>query len=127
MNAPSNAEHHPWFVEIKLLHLRSAPSVSEQPRVALHSWRMVEDAMGRQYIVALTPSGSLRTTSAVIEVALGSRTVTTQSGRVYELREEPVQDPLLCAAFLEVQRHNGFAEMVDVSETLWALMEAAKH
>jgi len=102
-----------------LWNLRDAPSVDRQPRMAPLAWRVVEVASGDRHIVAELAPGVLRLTTAIRNVDSPSRTVTTVSGRVYELGAGPADDPATIE-MLMVWASLAFPDgCEDVSTELW--------
>ena len=107
------------------LNVREAPVVASEPRVRPVSWRIVRTPLGAQHLVAVVQSGSLRLTSPLKEMDRHSRTVVTESGRVYELDAAPADDlPTVASLMLRarLELHDGFE---DISAEVWECMLAS--
>ena len=98
---------------------RDAPLVSEQPIVAVNSWRVIEALNGDQHLLIILESGSLRTTSAISNFDRVATELTTRSGRRYVLLGPPearrAKLDLLFANAVRV----GIAAFIDISDELW--------
>lgn len=71
----------------KLLRVRCAPPVSRQPSIVLREWRVLAHRTDR-HIVGLTPYGSWRTSTRILQWDAASRMARTASGRCYFLYAE---------------------------------------
>jgi hypothetical protein len=104
---------------------RDAPSVTEQPTVVPAAWRIVRTQDGAAHLVAMVEGGSLRLTSALIRVDSASRTVTTASGRLYELGAVPAQDPGIISMLIARALLDFAGGVEDVTLELWGCTPAA--
>ena len=114
-------------MSILFVRLRIAPDVDLEPIVHPSAWRIIRAAAGAHHIVALTEAGSLRLTSPIRFIYVGTRTAETESGRLYEIEDGPATDPsmvelLMVRPALEIQ--GGY---VDVSDEVWREMVSSSH
>ena len=110
---------------MKFTNLRSAPPVDQQPRIKPLAWRVVRTEEGELLVLVMTPEGSLRITSAILEIHPASRTVTTGSGRVYELEGPPIAEGAMAGLFGALADQFGLGSVIDVSASVWDQFEAA--
>ena len=118
------------FFEVTILRHRPAPTVKEQPRAEMTNWRVVLTPCCDDRLLTgwLRGSESMRTTTAIKNVDVASRTVTTESGRVYEILTPPTADP----GFLSlISMHSEAVGLVDTgndeSDRLWTNLQGARH
>lgn len=112
---------------VRIQNDRPAPAVEEEPTVQLTVWRMVRAEMGERYLVAVLPSGSVRTTSALRRIDPVSRIATTSSGRRYELLGRPTEEEIARIKIAAAVVHAGLKTSVDVSEEVWAQIASSTH
>ncbi|HEY4084125.1 MAG TPA: hypothetical protein VGM81_25830 [Burkholderiaceae bacterium] len=103
-----------WFV-----NERNAPPVADRPVVRLRSWRIIETPPGNRHVVAVLDSGSLRVTSPIQSFDLVTCTVTTTSGRRYELSAPPEAASLPRQLMMASTLRPGLIGAVDVSDAVW--------
>ena len=114
-------------MSILFIRLCIAPDVGLEPIAHPTAWRIIRAAAGAHHIVALTETGSLRLTSPIRSIYVGTRTVETESGRLYEIEDGPASDPamvelLMVRPVLEIQ--GGYE---DVSDEVWREMVSSSH
>ena len=102
-------------------------AVKGEPRVQLTVRRMVRVDRGAQLLVAVLPSNSVRTTSALARFDAVTRLATTSSGRVYELLTGPTLDPVQRQKIAAALAHAGWGTGKDVSDSVWALVTIVTH
>lgn len=110
---------------IAFVNERAAPPLYEQGFVEATSWRLVQSSTGSLHLSMHLGDGVARVTSATLVINSATRTVMTNSGRIYRLASPPEQD----AALLGVIRANATRSGVlakDVSEEIWAWCCATK-
>ena len=118
------------FFESIVLHHRQAPTVKEQPRSEMTNWRVVFTPCCQDRLLTgwLRGSESLRVTTAIKNVDAASWTVTTESGRVYEILTPPTADPGYLSLILMHSRAMGLVDTGnDESDRLWANLQGARH
>ena len=108
-------------------NMRSAPEVASEPNVRPGAWLIIRTEAGSNHLVAALQNGSLRLTSALMEIHVSARIAVTASGRVYELDEAPADDAetvslLMARAQLDLQ---GSCE--DVSVKVWSELLRLAH
>ncbi len=108
---------------VTFVNERDAPTVADQPRVEVASWRVVRAANGDWHLLAILASGSLRVTSRIVNFDPVARELTTESKRAYRLLNPPedrqLQHELLRANASRV----GLGEAADISSDLWSLVK----
>lgn len=106
-----------------LANERDVPPVDEQPRIAVHCWRLVQMPSGSQHLVTLRDGGIARVTSPIASIDYGERTFMTSSGRVYAVTVPPevaeLDGRVLNAAAASVL---DVPDALDVSAAAWARM-----
>lgn len=75
--------------------IRAAPCVTEQPRVRLDEWCVLDDGSSLYLAGVLPNGGTLRVTTAIVSLEPVTRTWRTSSGRVYDTPGPPARDPQL--------------------------------
>ena len=83
--------------------------------------------MGRRHVIAVLESGAIRVTSPVTSLNPQARSITTSSGRIYELQGAPEQDEVFLTVFAKRASNCGLAEGVDISSCIWEKMRSATH
>jgi hypothetical protein len=111
---------------VLFLNERDAPSVEQQPRVNVHSWRAVKAMTGALHLSIHLGGITLRITSPVATILLPEAIAVTSSGRAYWLNCPPETDDTLKRLILANAQRAGFPEHGDVSEELWAQIEASR-
>lgn len=106
---------------------RAAPSVEKQPCVELTKWRVIESATGDRYILALSPEGVARVTSAVFRINPSTRSAITSSGRVYEFLHPPEVEPVIRVVLRLNAFHCGLGSAVDISDAVWTSFRSLEH
>jgi hypothetical protein len=113
-------------MSLTFVNERDAPDLEAQPRVLVHSWRLVRTRGGSLHLITLrdvsNEQGTVRVTSAISAVEHGRVVVTTASGRKYELvgpaEEREVEREMLRAGAVKL----GMGGAVDVSVLAWDLL-----
>ncbi|WP_375212621.1 hypothetical protein [Aquabacterium sp.] len=108
---------------ISFVNDRDAAAVEAQPRMEVHSWRLVRMPTGSLHLVILkdltAERGTVRVTSAITAVDPEVRIVTTSSGRQYALmgpaEERDFELDLLHGGAVRL----GLGDAVDVSVFAW--------
>jgi hypothetical protein len=98
---------------------RDAPSVDEQPSVAVGCWRVIEAANGHQHLLAILESGAVRMTSPLAGIVKATGDLVTQSGRRYELLCPPETRHPQVTVLLANAARSGITCFTDVSDSLW--------
>ncbi len=111
---------------IAFVNERDAPSIVEQPRVTVQSWRLLKASSGHVHLSIFMGGITLRITSPVVTVVLPEAIAVTSSGRVYVLSCPPEADDTLLGLLLANAQRVGFSEDGDVSEELWSQVETAR-
>lgn len=114
---------------VSLFNERNAPPVDGQPRMQVHSWRLIRTRSGTLHLVTLRDlgdeGGTVRVTSPISSIDRGRVIVTTSSGREYELmrpaEEREVERDLLRSGAVGL----GMGAAVDVSVLAWDLVDIA--
>lgn len=105
---------------------RQAPPVKDQPRVNAYSWRLIETFAGDLCLATLShrvaDRGVVRLSSAVSAVDVGTRTITTVSGRSYVLIGPPEDRHLEYNALFAGLARFGITDGMDVSTAIWRFM-----
>lgn len=110
-------------VTVLFANEREAPGVDAQPRMEVHSWRLLRVPSGELHLVTLRDltdeRGTVRVTSAIAAFDDGARVVTTSSGRQYALMGSPeireFELDLLRGGAVRL----GMGDAVDVSVLAW--------
>lgn len=110
-------------MRIAFANERDAPDIEAQPRMLVHSWRLIRTPAGALHLVTLRDlgdeQGTVRVTSAISAVDRGRVVVTTSSGRQYELvglpEEREIEREMLRAGAVRL----GMGRAVDVSVLAW--------
>lgn len=113
----------PGEITLAFANERDAPQVEAQPRVEVHSWRLLRSPSGTLHLVTLrglSEEGcTVRVTSAITAVEPAAGIVTTSSGRQYVLmcpfEEREVERDLLQRGAVRL----GMGDSVDVSVFAW--------
>ena len=103
-------------------NMRDAPVFANEPTVRPLAWRIVRTSAGPSHLVAVVQSGSLRMTSTLQTADVASRTVVTESGRVYELDAGPADDPQTVCMLMARARLELHDDFEDVSAEIWSQM-----
>ncbi|MEO3711346.1 hypothetical protein [Roseateles flavus] len=119
MNLP-----HP--MSLTFANERDASDIETQPRVLVHSWRLIRTRTGTLHLVTFRDVGdeqeTVCVTSAISAVERGRVAVTTSSGRMYELagpaEEREIEREMLRAGAVRL----GMGGAVDVSVLAWDLV-----
>jgi hypothetical protein len=93
--------------------------VAEEPTVWVDSWRITKTVSGDLHLHAILESGSLRITSSIVTFVPETATLTTQSGRRYELLGPPESRRLQLTMLNANAVRAGLAAAVDISDDLW--------
>jgi hypothetical protein len=106
-----------------LVNPRDASSVKEQPVVEFADWRLLElPSSGDRHLVG-RPIGisDSRVTTAIQAIDLKARSLTTRSGRVYQLVSPPTNDRERLVAIYAHAAVNGLDvdTALDVSMEFW--------
>lgn len=72
--------------------IRAAPFVTEQPRVRLDEWCVLDDGSSSYLAGVLANGSTLRVTTAIVSLDPVTRTWRTSSGRVYDTPGSPACD-----------------------------------
>jgi hypothetical protein len=112
--------------KITFANERDAPAVEAQPRMLVHSWRLIRTPAGTLHLVTLRDvsdaQATVRVTSPISAVARDRVVVTTSSGREYELagpaEEREIEREVLRAGAVGL----GMGRAVDVSALAWDLV-----
>lgn len=75
------------------ISIRAAPFVTEQPRVRLDQWCVLDDGSSLYLAGILSNGSTLRVTTAIVSLDPATRTWRTSSGRMYDTPGLPVRDP----------------------------------
>lgn len=68
-------------------------SVDQVPEVVLAEWRILETSNGDRHLIGHRPTkGTVRVSSAIVDIDWGTRTCATRSGRRYVLDGAPSVD-----------------------------------
>ena len=110
-------------VAVLFANERDAPAVDAQPRMEVHSWRLIRVPSGELHLVMLRDltdeRGTVRVTSAIAAFDSSERVVTTSSGRQYVLTQPPearqFERDLLQGGAVRL----GMGDAVDVSMLVW--------
>jgi hypothetical protein len=110
-------------VAVLFANERDAPAVDAQPRMEVHSWRLIRVPSGELHLVTLRDltdeRGTVRVTSAIAAFDSSERVVTTSSGRQYVLTQPPearqFERDLLQGGAVRL----GMGDAVDVSMLVW--------
>jgi hypothetical protein len=103
-------------------NMRDVPVLASEPTVRPLAWRIVRSSTGSSHLVAVVHSRSLRMTSPLQNADVVSRTVITQSGRVYELDAGPADDPQTVVMLMARARLELHDDCEDVSVQIWNQM-----
>lgn len=98
---------------------RDAPPVEEQATVEALSWRLFLASTGALHLMTYRDGQTVRVTSPVSAVDRKRRTVTTSSGRVYNLRAAPEEDHMAVALLRANAIRVGLLGAIDVSDDAW--------
>lgn len=108
---------------ISFVNERDAPSVEAQPRMEVHSWRLIRTPEGRLHLATLRglseERGTVRVTSAITAVDRQSGIVTTESGRRYALIGPPEERDFERSLLQGGAVRLGLGDAVDVSVFAW--------
>ncbi|RTL38348.1 MAG: hypothetical protein EKK53_19375 [Burkholderiales bacterium] len=121
------SESEPGAPAVAFFNLRDGPAVDAQPRMEVHSWRLIRAPAGTLHLVTLRDlteeRGTVRVTSAITAVDLEAGIVTTSSGRQYALmrpaEEREFERELLQGGAVRL----GLGDAVDVSVLAWDQVE----
>jgi hypothetical protein len=106
-----------------LINERDAPPVTDQPTVAVKSWRVVQALNGDQHLLTILEGGGpVRMTSALCSFDPVRAELTTQSGRRYELLVSPETQPLQLALLHANALRAGLLDATDISDSIWRLV-----
>lgn len=101
---------------------RLAPQVTDQPTVAVLSWRVMQAGNGDRHLLAFLESGSLRITSRLSGFCPVQCELTTKSGRRYHLLGPPERQQPQLVLMDEYALRSGLLDAKDVSDELWNLV-----
>lgn len=105
---------------------RDALPVEAQPRVQVHSWRLIRTPSGKLHLATLRDlsdqRGTVRVTSPISAVDRDGRVVTTSSGREYELMGPPEEREIEREVLLAGAVRLGMGDAVDVTVFAWDLV-----
>lgn len=105
---------------------RDAPAISLQQIVRADSWLMFETEIGHVHLSLYLGHAVARLTSAVQEIDLHSRTLTTIAGLRYLLADAPEFDDMK-VALIRANAVQNLGPVADVSHELWTQVQAAAH
>lgn len=113
----------PSDINVTFVNERDAPAVPAQPRMEVHSWRLIRTPAGTLHLVTLRDlndeRGTVRVTSSIMSVDRVLQVVTTSSGRQYALmgppEERDFERDLLQGGAVRL----GLGDAVDVSAFAW--------
>jgi hypothetical protein len=104
---------------------RNAPEVSDQPRVEVDSWRLVQKMNGDAHLLVLMQGQALRVTSRIAHFDAVAAVLTTESGRGYRLLSEPEHRELQVGLLRENANRVGLGDAADISVDLWSIVSVA--
>lgn len=114
-------------VTVAFANERDAPAVAAQPRMEVHSWRLIREPSGTLHLVTLRDlteeQGTVRVTSAITAVDQEAGIVTTSSGRQYALMGPPEERSLERDLLQGGAVRLGMGDAVDVSVLAWDQVE----
>lgn len=103
-----------------------APVVAKQQVVRADSWLVFETEIGHVHLSLYLGHLVARLTSAVQQIDLHTRTLTTSSGQRYLLTDAPEFEEMK-VALIRANAVRTLGHVTDVSHELWTQVQAAAH
>lgn len=111
------------MLQVRPATLRDAPSVTEQPKMTMMQWRVLELSDGAKVLAGmLIDQPTLRIATAI--VAHESSRFMTSSGRAYTLLGAPCSDPDVLVCIAQQLALLGDSVKRDLTEEYWSTIQA---